>query len=135
MAFVAGCVSIKDRSEKYQAFIGQRFVTRFDRKLCKMRYGTYDIVPYRFSVVNGDDPDGKEVATIPAGTVVTVIDAKVSYIGGDWDFLIAELRLPGTNAKIVFEELLGFSSVDPNEFFKSYAPLDERAKHTQKPSD
>jgi hypothetical protein len=120
---IAGCASIQDRSDKYRSIIGQQFVARYDGKLCKMKRGHYDIVPYRFSVVEGVDPYGKEVAIIPAGTVVTVLDAKVSYIGGDWDFVIAELRLPGTNTRVVFEEMLGFSSVDPSEFFKLYAPL------------
>ncbi|MBI2513593.1 MAG: hypothetical protein HYV96_16635 [Opitutae bacterium] len=117
----AGCASIQDRSAKYQHLIGKQFATRYELKLCKMKRHNYDVVPYHLDLVGNENPAAKFVATIPAGTVITVRDAKVSYIGGDWDFIIAEITNPVTGENILVEEMLGFSSVDPDQFFKRFA--------------
>lgn len=123
---LAGCASVHDRSDKYRELIGKQFKTRYELKLCKMKRHNYDVVPYELSPMGSSgDPAATVVAIIPAGTVITVKDAKVSYIGGDWDFIIAEIENPITRQKILFEEMLGFSSVDPKEFFKRFAPLEE----------
>jgi hypothetical protein len=122
-ALLAGCVSIKDRSEKYHAFIGKQFVTRYECVLWKMKRHNFDIVPFTLKPVGSAVPFGTKIASIPAGTVITVRDAKVSFVGGDWDFILAELHLPGTAEPILFEEMIGFSSVDPNEILKRWSPL------------
>jgi hypothetical protein len=128
----AGCASIKDRSAKYGHLIGKQFATRYELTLCKMKPHNYDIVPYTLTN-NSGDPAATVVATIPAGTVITVRDAKVSYVGGDWDFIIAEIRRPDTQEMILYEDMLGFSSVDPSEFFKRYVPLENESNQPSQP--
>lgn len=120
----AGCASIKDRSEKYRDVIGKRFEMRYEMALWKMRRHEYEIVPYRFESTKSELGSlGTKIAVIPAGTIVTVKDAKVSYVGGDWDFLLAEFKLPNTGETIQFEWMLGFSSVDPREIYKRWTPV------------
>ena len=122
VGLLAGCASTWDRSEKYQHLIGKQFATRYELKLCKMKRHNYDVAPYRLTG-NSGDPAATVLVTIPAGTVITVKDAKVSYVGGDWDFIIAEIQRPDTGEKVIYEDMLGFSSVDPSEFFKRYKPV------------
>jgi hypothetical protein len=129
----AGCASVDDRSEKYRHLIGKQFTTRYEMKLCKMKRHNYDVVPYTLTANEGD-PAAKVLATIPAGTIITVRDAKVSYIGGDWDIIIAEIERPDTLETVVYEDMLGFSSIDPSEFFKRYASLKKRAHPTNRQS-
>jgi hypothetical protein len=124
LSSVVGCTSTWDRADKYRDYVGKQFVTRYDCTLWKMVRHQYDLVPYKLDPVQStNEPYGKKIAFIPAGTVVTVRDAKVRYSGGDWDFLLAELTLPETKERIVFEEMLGFSSVDPKELLKRWTPL------------
>ncbi|MBX3739182.1 MAG: hypothetical protein KF715_21015 [Candidatus Didemnitutus sp.] len=128
-----GCASIEDRSHKYRDLIGKQFATRYDLKLCKMKRHNYDVVPYKLTNISGD-PAATIVASIPAGTVITVKDAKVSYVGGDWDFIIAEIVNPDTREKILYEDMLGFSSVDPSEFFKRYQTIQETPNQSGQPT-
>ena len=129
----AGCASIEDRSDKYRHLIGRQFATRYETKLCKMKRHNYDVVPYTLTN-NSGDPTATIVASIPAGTVITVKDAKVSYVGGDWDFIIAEIERPDTHEIILYEDMLGFSSVDPSEFFKRYKPIEEAPNQPAQPT-
>lgn len=128
-----GCASIEDRSDKYRDLIGKQFATRYELKLCRMRRHNYDVVPYMLTN-NSGDPAATIVASIPAGTVITVKDAKVSYLGGDWDFIIAEIVRPDTRETILYEDMLGFSSVDPSEFFKRYEPIKEAPSYPGQPN-
>jgi hypothetical protein len=130
---LAGCASIEDRSDKYRHLIGKRFATRYDLKLCKMKRHNFDVVPYTLTN-NSGDPAATFIASIPAGTVITVTDAKVSYVGGDWDFIIAEIERPDTREKVLYEDMLGFSSVDPSEFFKRYKPVEEEPNQSAQPT-
>jgi len=67
---------------------------RYEMALWKMKWNQYDIVPYSFEPTESDlGRFGKKIAIVPAGTIVTVKNAKVSYVGGDWDYLVGEFQL------------------------------------------
>jgi len=120
---IAGCASTWDRSEKYREYVGKQFVTRYDCDLWKMDRHQYGVVAYVLEPAGSSvEPFGKKVAFIPVGSVVTVRSAVVRYSGGDWDYLIGELVLPQSKETVVFEKLLGFSSVDTKEVLKHLAP-------------
>jgi hypothetical protein len=120
VSLLLGCTMIYDVSDKYRDVVGHQFATRSDCYLNRQASHQYDVEPYRLDHTKRDDNLSKSIAFIPAGTVLTVIAAKRSNIGGDWDLLIAELELPNTGKKIRFEELLGFSSFDPSEVDKRW---------------
>lgn len=86
----------------------------------------YDLVPYTLQNAKADlGRAGKKVAFVPAGTVLTVKEAKRRYSSGDWDFLIAEITVPETGKKYLFEELLGFSSSTPADVQKRWLPINK----------
>jgi hypothetical protein len=122
-ALLVGCTSTFDIADKYHDVVGRKFRTRRDGYLNQMTRFEYDIAPYTLSPSRAkDDPAvyKKEIAFIPAGTLLTVVAAKRRYAGGDWDFLLVEVELPGTTKKIRFEEMLGFSSFDPRDVDKRW---------------
>src|SRR4051812_48820276 len=121
--WLSGCASTWDLSAKYQSVIGKQFRTIDDGWIWEMARHEYDLVPYTLQSAQADlGPAGIRVAFVPAGTVLTVKEAKRRYSGGEWDILIAEIKAPGTGKKYLFEELLGFSSATPTGVEKRWLP-------------
>ncbi|MDP3071049.1 MAG: hypothetical protein Q8N18_12215 [Opitutaceae bacterium] len=123
VCFVSGCASTWDRADKYREYVGKEFVARYDFEVWKMNSNESHLVSHAFKPVGTKAPSiGSKVALIPAGTPVKVIAAKLRYSGGDWDFLLCEVKIPGTTKSVIFENMIGFSSVDPREVAKWLAP-------------
>jgi hypothetical protein len=130
----AGCTSTWDLHDKYQGVIGAQYQTRSDCYIWKMARHEYDLEPFKLwdaKAVLG--PAGTRLDFIPAGTKLKVLAAKRRYAGGDWDYLIAEIRAPRSGTKYVFEQLLGSSKFDPQEIDQFWKRL-EQPNHTAEPA-
>lgn len=123
---LAGCATTHDLLEKYAAYIGKRFRTRFDGYIYKMPRHQFEFTPYQLDSSNAE---GERLDFIPKGTIVTVTGAKRSDKGGDWDYLIAEVRAPESGKVYTFEDMLGFSSYFPGDIEKFLEPVEKSQRH------
>lgn len=113
---IVGCSSTWNLDDKYRGVIGAEFETRIDGHIWKMARHEYDLHPFKIWPSGSElGPAGTRLEFIPAGTRLRVLAAKRRYAGGDWDFLIAEIRAPESGKRYVIEELLGRSDFDPKE--------------------
>jgi hypothetical protein len=134
--WLSGCASTWDLSAKYQSVVGKQFRTIDEGWIWEMTRHEYDLVPYTLQSAKADlGRAGRRIAFVPAGTVLTVKEAKRRYSGGDWDILIAEIELPATGKKYLFEELLGFSSATPADVDKHWLPVkkEPNSEHSAAP--
>ena len=122
---MAACATTYDLTDKYAGVIGKQYRTRSDAYLWKASFAQYDFTPFKLSDSEGYKATRLEF--IPAGTVITVKAAKRSYKGGDWDYLIAEVRAPATGKVYEFEEMLGFSTYFPGDVAKRWEPVENTA--------
>jgi len=122
IAFFTSCATTYDLPEKYAAYIGKQFRTRSDAYIWEMPRHEYEFSPYHLI---SSWPLGKKLEHIPAGTIVTIKAAKRSYKGGDWDYLIAEVRAPKSGKIYEFEDMLGFSNYFPGDIEKFLEPVDK----------
>lgn len=123
---LAGCASTWDLSEKYRSVVGTEYETRSDSYVWKMARHEYDLAPFTLQDPKADlGRAGTRLDFIPAGTRLKVLSAKRRYAGGDWDYLVAEIRVPSSGRKYVFEQLLGFSNYDPQQIDKLWKRVEE----------
>ena len=101
---------------RYRDVLGIEWETRKDMTLWKMEPNQFRFVPYTLS--NTDYGNlAHRVKLVPAGSRIRVVDARVkSTIDAGFDYLIADLYLPGGEAPIRFEQIVEDMSV---EYFRT----------------
>lgn len=122
LILLSGCATTYDISEKYSPYIGKQFRTRRDGYIWKSQRHQYEFYPYK---LDSSESLGGHLDYIPAHTLVTVKAAKRSYKGGDWDYLIFEVRAPDSGQIYIVEELLGFSTYLPKDIEKFLQPVEK----------
>jgi hypothetical protein len=130
MVLLASCATTYDLPEKYAGVIGKQYRTRSDAYIWMLSSHQYEFVPYQLSTSEGYKSTRLEF--IPAGTIITVKAAKRSYTGGDWDYLVAEVRAPKSGTVYTFEKLLGFSTYFPGDIGKLWEPVETTADANKK---